>query len=216
MTSFHIIDKKNWDRAIYFDYYFSQIKCKYNITANIDITNLVKIQKENHLKFFPVMLYVIIKAVNQNKEFRMSFNENGELGYWDKVVPCYTLFHEDSKTFTDIWSDYDDDFFVFYRTVVKDMEKYKNVTGVIKARPNQPQNFCPVSCLPWLSFTNFSQDTYTENTFLYPLIKFGKYLESNNKIMIPVSVFVSHAVADGYHTCKLINDIQNIANGEII
>lgn len=58
MTSFHIIDKKNWDRAIYFDYYFSQIKCKYNITANIDITNLVKIQKENHLKFFPVMLYV--------------------------------------------------------------------------------------------------------------------------------------------------------------
>lgn len=29
--------------------------------------------------------------------------------------------------------------------------------------------------------------------------------------MIPVSVFVSHAVADGYHTCKLINDMQEIA-----
>lgn len=209
--SFHLIDKTTWERAIYFDYYFSKIKCKYNITANIDITNLVRKQKENNLKFFPVMLYVIMKAVNQNKEFRMCFDENGELGYWDKVVPCYTIFHKDDNTFTDIWSDYDDNFDIFYKNVVEDMELYKNVTGVIKARPDQPKNFCPVSCLPWLSFTNFSQDTYTENKLLYPLIKFGKYFENDDKILIPISVFVSHAVADGYHTCKLINDIQEIA-----
>lgn len=61
------------------------------------------------------MLFVIMKAVNQNKEFRMSFNEKGELGYWDKVVPCYTLFHNENKTFTDIWSEYDEDFNIFYR-----------------------------------------------------------------------------------------------------
>lgn len=29
-------------------------------------------------------------------------------------------------------------------------------------------------------------------------------------VLLSVSVFVSHAVADGYHTCKLINDIQEI------
>lgn len=211
--SFNVIDKKVWERAIYFDYYFSQIKCKYNITANIDITLLVKRQKENNLKFFPMMLYAIMKAVNQNKEFRMCFNESGELGYWDKVVPCYTIFHNENKTFTDIWSEYDDDFAVFYGNVVEDMERYKDVTGIIKARPGQPPNFCPISCLPWLSYTDFSQDTYTESTFLYPLIKFGRYFESGSRILIPVSVFVSHAVADGYHTCKLINDIQEIAKG---
>lgn len=46
---------------------------------------------------------------------------------------------------------------------------------------------------------------------LFPLIKFGKYFRTDGKIQIPVSVFVSHAVADGYHTCKLINDMQEIA-----
>ena len=208
---FHIIDKSNWERIAHFNYYYSQIKCKYNLTSNIDITHLVRWQKVNRYKFFPTMLFDIMTAVNQNKEFRMSFNEKGELGYWDKVVPCYTLFHNENKTFTDIWSEYDEDFNIFYRTVIEDIHTYGNITGVVKARPGQPANFCPVSCLPWLSFTNFAQDTYSESRFLFPLIKFGKYFESNGNIQLPISVFVSHAVADGYHTCKLINDIQEIA-----
>lgn len=54
-------------------------------------------------------------------------------------------------------------------------------------------------------------DTYTESSFLFPLIKFGRYFEQNDRVLLPVSVFVSHAVADGYHTCKLINDIQEIS-----
>ena len=141
----------------------------------------------------------------------MSFDGEGRLGYWEEVVPCYTLFHPEDKTFTDIWSEYSDDFDTFYRTVVADMEQYGGVTGVVKARPGQPANFCPVSSLPWLSFTSFAQDTYTESPFLFPLIKFGKYFEQDGRTLIPVSVFVSHAVADGYHTCKLINDMQDIA-----
>lgn len=214
--AFHVIDKTNWERSVYFDYYYSQIKCRYNLSANVDITELMRMRNGKGFRFFPMMLYVIMKAVNRNKEFRMSFNDKGELGYWDEVVPCYTLFHEESKTFTDIWSEYDEDFTTFYNTVSEDIEKYKGITGVIKARPNQPKNFCPVSCLPWLSFTDFAQDTYTETSFLFPLIKFGKYFEENGKILLPVSVFVSHAVADGYHTCKLINDIQEIANSLVI
>ena len=97
-AQFHVIDKASWERSIYFDYYYSQIKCKYTLNANLDITHLRTEQKQRGLRFFPSMLYVIMRAVNQNKEFRMSFNEAGELGYWDEVVPSYTLFHPENKT----------------------------------------------------------------------------------------------------------------------
>lgn len=90
------------------------------------------------------------------------------------------------------------------------METYGGITGVIKARPGQPRNFCPVSCLPWLSYTAFAQDTYVENSLLFPLIKFGKYFERDGRLLLPFSVSVHHAVADGYHTCKLINDVQEM------
>lgn len=40
---FHIIDKSTWERSVYFDYYYTRIKCKYNLNANLDITHLVTI-----------------------------------------------------------------------------------------------------------------------------------------------------------------------------
>ena len=211
-SEFHVIDRTRWERDIYFDYYYNRIKTKYNINVNIDITRLIEWKERLHLKFFPTMLYVILRAVNQNKEFRMSFNAQGELGYWEEVVPSYTLFHPQTRTFTDIWSDYHTDFPQFYQTVCNDINRYKDITGCIKARPDQPANFCPVSCLPWLSFTGFARDTYAESTLLFPLITFGKYFRQGADMLLPFSVFVSHAVADGYHTCCLINDIQHLAS----
>ena len=52
-SQFHIIDKSTWERSVYFDYYYNQIKCKYNLNANLDITRLVAAQKVKGLRFFP-------------------------------------------------------------------------------------------------------------------------------------------------------------------
>lgn len=202
------LNPETWERKEYFDYFYYQIKCKYTLNANIDISGLLENTRKLKLKFFPTFLYAIMRIINQNKEFRMSFDKEGNLGYWNYVVPSYTIFHEDTKTFSDIWSDYTEDYSSFYYGVLHDMETYKNVKA-IKGRPDQPVNFCSISSLPWLSFTNYSQDTYTESPFLFPLIRFGKYFTEGEKILIPFAIFVNHAVADGYHTAKLINDLQS-------
>ncbi|MFG4003120.1 CatA-like O-acetyltransferase [Flavobacterium aquidurense] len=207
---FEPVDPENWERQPYFDYFNNIIKCKYTINANVDITELLTLSKEEGVKFFPSFLYVIMRAVNQNKEFRMSYNSQNQLGYWNYVLPSYTIFHDDDKTFSDVWSEYHEDFKLFYQTITSDIKQYKDVKG-IKARLDRPANFCSISVLPWLSFTNFSQDTYQESNLMFPLIRFGKYFEQDNKTLIPVAVFVNHAVADGYHTSKLINDMQDFA-----
>lgn len=209
--SFHFIDWETWPRSGHFNYYYNQIKCRYTLTAHIDIAPLRVFQKERKLKFFPLMLYAIMRAVNENQEFRMSFDAEGRLGYWDEVVPCYTLFHEQDKTFSDIWSPYDPCARAFYDGIVGDMETYKDVGGFVKAKATQPPNFCPVSSVPWLHFTSFSQDTYAENSLLFPLIRFGKFQTAGDTVLLPLAVSVHHAVADGYHTCKLIHDIEDAA-----
>ena len=208
---FHKIDFETWERKEHFKYYINLIKTNYNLTAELNINQLMEKIKEKKLKFFPTMLYCIIKAVNQNKEFRMDYDKEGNLGYWDYVVPSYTIFHDDDKTFSDIWSEYDENFEKFYTNVVEDIEKYKDIKGV-KTKLGRGDNFCPISCIPWLSFTGCANDTYSEAKMLFPVIAFGKYFKCDEMTMIPISVFVNHAVADGYHTCKLINDIQSIIN----
>ena len=116
--------------------------------------------KEKKLKFFPTMLYCIIKAVNQNKEFRMDYDKEGNLGYWDYVVPSYTIFHNDDKTFSDIWSEYDENFEKFYKNIVEDIEKYKDIKGV-KTKLGRGDNFCPISCIP-VSYTHLTLPTKLE------------------------------------------------------
>ena len=208
---FHKIDFETWERKEHFKYYINLIKTNYNLTAELNISQLMEKIKEKKLKFFPTILYCIIKAVNQNKEFRMDYDKEGNLGYWEYVVPSYTIFHDDDKTFSDIWSEYDENFEKFYKNVVEDIEKYKDIKGV-KTKLGRGDNFCPISCIPWLSFTGCANDTYSETKMLFPVIAFGKYFKRDEMTMIPISVFVNHAVADGYHTCKLINDIQSIVN----
>ena len=206
IAKFTPVDLETWPRKEYFNYFYNKIKCKYTLNVNIDISTFQIERKSRGLRFFPTFMYAIMKGINQNQEFRMSF-ENGQLGYWDHVVPSYTLFHEDDKTFSDIWSEYYEDFHSFYQTIISDMETYRNVKG-IKARMERVPNFCSISCIPWLSFASYSQDTYSESEMLFPLIRFGKYFDENGKTMIPLAIFVTHAVADGYHTSKLINEIQ--------
>lgn len=211
-VAFHTIRRDTWERSSYFDYYFHTLKSRYNIGADLDIGALQRFRRERGLKFFPVMLYIVMRAVNRHREFRMAFNEKKELGYWDEVWPCYTLFHPENETFTDVWSEYFEDFLLFYTAVTEDMERYRHVTGRLKAKDGPPPHICPVSSVPWLTFTHFAQDTYAESDFLSPLVKFGKYAERGGTCIIPVSVSVHHAVADGFHTCRLINDMQDMAS----
>lgn len=224
------VDSAQWGRQDYFAYYFDKIKCRYSITAQVDITRVMAARHGR--RFFPVLLYLVMAAVNGaggghaaedslsdvswpgadvSRTFRMSFDEQGGLGWWTHCNPVYTLFHKDDSSFSDVWSQWTPDFELFYETVLQDMSRYGDARG-IEGRPNKPRNFCSVSSLPWLSFTSFAQDTYVESRMLFPLIRAGKHFRQGGKTLIPIAVCVHHAVADGYHTAWLFERMQQIAN----
>ena len=74
-----------------FELYSKDVPCTYSMTINLDITGLKNKIEIKQLKFFPVILYGLSKFVNKYKEFRMDLNEDGELGYYDKINPIFTL-----------------------------------------------------------------------------------------------------------------------------
>ncbi|SFB37262.1 type A chloramphenicol O-acetyltransferase [Clostridium frigidicarnis] len=209
--NFNIIDLDVWDRKPYFEYYLTTLKCTYSITCNIDITGLLSEIKKKDIKFYPTFIYVITKAVNSNKEFRMNFDDKDNLGYWDEMNPCYTIFHDDDKTFSNIWSKYSKDFNVFYNYVLKDMDEYKDVKGLSVKEPF-PKNVFPISCTPWVTFTGFNLNVYNDGKYLLPVITLGKYFNENGKILLPLALQIHHAVADGYHSAKFINEIQDFVS----
>jgi len=204
------IDKENWSRLPYYEYYRNVLKTKYTVSIKIDISPLFFRYKEKGYKFFPTFLYVIMRALNNSEALRTSIHE-GQLGLWNYLTPQFTLFHEDDHTFSDLWSDYSPDFALFHQGVLDDIAQYKDVKG-LKIKPGLPGNFVPISCVPWISFDSISQDTSNDTDFLKPIIRFGKFYQEQEKTLIPLSVYVNHAIADGYHTSMFLNDIQAIVN----
>ena len=146
-----------------------------------------------------------------SRTFRLSMDAEGNLGWWTFCNPVYTLFHQSDCSFSDVWSEWTADFSTFYSRVLEDMARYGGVTGVM-ARPDKPDNFCSISSLPWLSFTSFAQDTYAESRMFFPLLRAGKHYEQSGRTLLPLSVCVHHAVADGYHTSWLFCRVQHFAN----
>jgi len=204
------IDQEKWDRNVYFENYLNQ-KCTFSLTANIDITLLLKNIQIKGIKLYPSFIYMVSKIVNDHKEFRTCFNDNGVLGYWDQMTPNYTIFHDDDKTFSCIWTDYSNDFGVFYNNYMEDIKQYSNVKGFM-TKSNMPENSFPISSIPWVSFTGFNLNINNDNDYLLPIITGGKYFTQEHKIQLPISLQVHHAVCDGYHASRFIEELQQLAN----
>lgn len=202
---FKIIDRNNWQREEYFNHYFSNIPCTYSMTVKLDITKI----KNSKQKIYPAMLYFISRVVNNHKEFRMSLNQNGQVGYFDKLIPCYTVFHKNTETFSNIWTEYSEDYETFYESYRMDIEKYGSINKM-EAKPNIPQNTFPISMIPWESFEGFNLNLQNGYDYLLPIFTMGKYYEESGRYIMPLSIQVHHAVCDGFHVCRFINELKSL------
>lgn len=204
---FKKININNWNRKEYFEHYFSNIPCTYSMTIKLDIT---KIKLENK-KLYPTMLYYITNIVNKHDEFKTAFNENGELGIYDEMIPCYTIFHKDTKTFSNIWTKYTPNINDFYDEYENDLKQYGNKKE-LNAKPNIPSNIFNVSMIPWTTFESFNLNLQKGYTYLSPIFTLGKYYKEDDKFLIPLSIQVHHAVCDGFHVCQFLNELQDLIN----
>lgn len=208
--NFKVINMEEWKRKEYFEHYFSVIPCTYSMSVKLDITKI----KNSDRKLYPTMLYLITKVVNRHAEFRTSFNIDGQLGSFDEMLPCYTVFHKDTETFSNIWTQYFEDYYDFCEEYKKDIEKYSGVKKMM-AKPDIPENSFSVSMIPWTTFDGFNLNLQKGYDYLLPIFTMGKYYEENGKVILPLAIQVHHAVCDGFHVCRFVNELQELINGEI-
>lgn len=205
--TFKIIDRENWSRKEYFEHYFSNVPCTYSMTTKLDITKIIESKK----KLYPAMLYYLTTIVNRHVEFRIAFNKDNELGVYDEMLPCYTIFHKDTETFSNLWTVYCKDYEEFYKMYENDLRQYGNQKGMF-GKPDVPDNCFTVSMIPWVSFEGFNLNLQKVYDYLLPIFTMGKYYEENGRILLPLAIQVHHAVCDGFHLCRFINELQELIN----
>jgi chloramphenicol O-acetyltransferase type A len=205
---FKVINLNKWPRKTHFEFFTHEGESSYNLTYDIDITHFSIFLKNNHYKFFPAFLYAVAKAINKIKNFKIRLNEAGKLGYWDYISPSYNIFHKDDNTFSCIYTEYTSDFFRFYKAVLSDIKKYQNKKGVCTRK--SPKNCFCTSCIPWLAYSGFSLQL--SHLWFLPIVTWGKYFEKDDRLYISITLQAHHAIADGYHACQFVNQLQKIVS----
>lgn len=202
---FQKIDRSTWRREEYYRHYFSDLPCTYSAAVRLDITRL----REQKQSLYPTMLYLIATVVNRHDEFRTALNGAGELGVYDQLMPCYTVFHKHSETFSNIWTEYSTDYKTFCAAYERDIEAYGSVERM-EAKPETPQNTFPISMIPWLSFGGFHLNLQKGYDYLLPIFTMGKFEMVDGCCLLPLSVQVHHAVCDGFHLSRFVNELQGL------
>ena len=204
---FQIIDQQTWARKEYFDHYFSSVPCTYSMNVRLDITAIL----ESGVKLYPAMLYAISTIVNRHHEFRTCQNENHEVGIFSEMMPCYTVFHKESETFSNLWTPYHPCFGEFLRQYQQDLQQYGNILKM-EAKPDTPINTFPVSMVPWTTFEGFNLNLQKGFEYLLPIFTMGKYYQEQERHWLPLAIQVHHAVCDGFHVSRFVSELQDLIN----
>lgn len=210
---FHEIDYEHWDRKEIYERFFGYT---YTVTAKLDLTRFLARLKEERVKFYPSVCWCIGKTVNQDRDFRFAL-EDGKVGYYDALNPCYTLKRNHAPhLFTHMVTEYKEDFAEFYPLFLSD--KAKAEEGDSLYFYGSPLAACvDISIMPELAFDSicyvrpaaFTQlDAKSAN--YAPFITIGKYQQQGEQVLVPVTGNFNHAVNDGYHVQKFFSLLQQV------
>ena len=207
--NFYPIDLKTWPRAQMF-YYFSQMApTGYSITVDMDVTRLLETIQEANRKFFPTYLYLVTKCLNRQQEFKIAYQDK-QLGYYETLTPLYASFHQDDKTFSLMWTAFDEDYEVFYQNYLENQRRFGENHGVLsQPQTPPPPNAYTVSCVPWISFKHFAVHSYDCKPYFFPSVEAGRiYTDADGRKLLPLSITCHHAATDGYHVDLFLKQLQ--------
>ncbi|MFO7673363.1 MAG: CatA-like O-acetyltransferase [Lutibacter sp.] len=206
MKEFDVENRNTNPQSQFFKTYLDPF---FNITANLEVTNLYNYCKRNNLSFSLSCLYVALKYANEITEFKLRF-KNDKVYLFETVNIGSTVLNDDlTFSFCD---------FEFQKTMTEFdvkgkivLENHKN--GIVFNAQEDQLGIIHCSTVPWISFTGIKHARNgNEGLQGIPKLVFGKIFTENEFKKIPFSVEVHHALVDGYHVGLLYEKMQKFIN----
>ena len=206
------IDKETYYRKGVFRHFSEDCKCSVSMTAKIEVTKLAEYSKATGTKFYINFLYILSKVLNSRDDYKMGYLwQTDELICYDTINPTQYIFHEDSETCTPVYSYYCEDYDLFYKNAAKDIEDAKATREYGLDMQNHP-NWFDASYISWLSYDAMNIELPDGYLFFAPIVNWGRYKEENGKLLMPVSVRMNHAIADGFLVANVFRLLQREAD----
>src|SRR5205814_2302908 len=150
---------------------------------------------QRKIKISLALHYFALRVANETEPFRYRLKDGRVIVY--DVVNGGTTVLLPNESFAYAYFEYQRDFEDFIRDMGTAVEEIRSGTG--KLKPTMRDDVIYHTSLPWISFTSFAHARTPGRGDSIPRIDFGKFTKENERVMLPISVEVHHAVMDGLH-----------------
>ncbi len=201
------IDLEKWKRKEHFNFFYRADYPQYNICMDIDVTRFLAFIKKEGISFYYAMIFSVIKVVNSldNLKYRI---RDGKVVLHDIVHPSFTDMKKDKTDdlFKVVTLEMKDNILEFVNYAKETSENQQNYFEL--GMPAGRDDLVYITCLPWIKFTHISHTVSLNKNDSIPRISWGKYYKQGERILLPFSVQVHHALADGYHVAMFVEKLQ--------
>jgi chloramphenicol O-acetyltransferase type A len=206
LNHYHIIDEKNWKRAVHCSVFRNCVEPAFCITFELDVTHFLKRVREQDLSFTMALIFSVTKCANEIEEFRYRFVD-GNVVLFDRIDTAFTFLNPETELFKVVNVPMKETMIEYVETALKTANGQKEYfTGPLG---NDVFQFSPI---PWVSYTHISHTNSGKKDNATPLFDWGKYFERDGKIILPFSVQVHHSFVDGIHVGRLVDSVQRFLN----
>ncbi len=148
--------------------------------------------------------YFSLRVANEIEPFRYRLKDEKVLVY--DVVNGGTTVLLPNESFAYAYFDYQRDFEKFLTDMSKAVDDVRIGSGPLK--PTLRDDVIYHTTLPWISFTSFAHARTKGRGDSIPRIVFGKFTKENERVMLPISVEVHHALMDGLHVGRYLSRLE--------
>ncbi len=196
--NFKVLDLDKYYRKDIYNHFTKDCKCSVSITDKIDVTSLIDYSKRTNTKFYINFLYCLGKTLNSEDDYKSAYLwKEGKVVIFDKINIAHYIFHDDTKTCTMAYTEYFSDYKKFYMNCSEDIKEAKEKKGLCLDTDNH-LNYFEASYISWISYESLNIELPDGYLYFQPIINWGRYKEEGDKYLMPVTIRMNHAIADGY------------------
>jgi chloramphenicol O-acetyltransferase type A len=198
------LDLATWSRRELFEFFIGYSNPYFNVCAQVDVTRLVALAHERNVRISLALHYIALRVANEIEPFRYRLRD-GKVFVYD-VVSGGTTVLLPSESFSYAYFDYHRDFDTFIAEMGKAVDELRAGNGSLK--PTLRDDVIYHTSLPWISFTSFAHARTGGRGESIPRIVFGKFIKQGERLLMPLSIEVHHALMDGLHVGRYLTRFE--------
>jgi len=193
------IDLDTWDRRPLYELFSTYSEPFHGVCLRVDCTETYRFAKDSRISVFLALLHRALIAAHQVENFMTRIVDGNVWRYI--TIHGGSAVGRANGTIGFGHYVFQPELVIFAQEAHREIERVRSRNDLER---REGQDLIRFSVLPWFDFTSISHARDFSVPDTAPKITFGKITEGGGRYTMPVSIHVHHALADGLHVARFV------------